>query len=515
MDVVDIALIGSGVASSLTLIEVLRELLNSSGGGKTTIAVIEKNHEFWKGIPYGSRSSVNALTITSIYDFINEQERPLFFKWLKDNKPEWSSWYREQGGITAARWLDNNLPLIEKEDWETFYAPRFLFGNYVREKLMGLRKEVEEKQLADIRLIHAEATDLSNKDGIYEITLEHPDLSVSTTRARKVVIAAGSAPVRKMCDLSTDGINYINDVYEPSINSNIALLEASLKKTGDKVDNNVLIIGSNASSIEWLYMLEGLPELRKLVNKTVIISPSGQLPLHISTEVLAEHPTPNIDRIKAGDKYTIKTLSDAAAADVKLALQNGANMDYVATVIGSTLALMEPLGEEAKKEFYCIHGIKLRDMFRRSGPEYKGVSQLLIEADEAVVIKGRFVKADPSGNGAMMHYIDAGGQQQVYPLTFKVILNCSGSDNLDQSSSRLLFNVVNKNLCTMNLSGKGIEVNEKFEAAQNLYVMGPLLAGNVNKLIHFWQLENASRLTYLAPFLAKELVALTAAEHAY
>ena len=44
--------------------------------------------------------------------------------------------------------------------------------------------------------------------------------------------------------------------------------------------------------------------------------------------------------------------------------------------------------------------------------------------------------------------------------------------------------------------------------------MGPLLAGNVNKRIHFWQLENASRLTYLAPFLAKELVALAPVENA-
>ena len=514
MDVVDIAFIGSGVASSLTLIEVFRELLNVSGSGKMIIAVIEKNHEFWKGVPYGSRSSVNALTITSVYDFINENERPFFFAWLKNNQQEWASWYRERGGITAARWLDNNLPLIAKEDWETVYVPRFLFGNYVREKLLDLRKTVEERQLAEIVLIQAEATDILKNENGYEVILEHPDISTSATLARKVVISAGSAPVRKMCDLQINNVGYINDMYEPSANSNMELLEAALKKTSNNADNNVLIIGSNASSIEWLYLLEGLPELRKLVNKTVIISPSGQLPIHISTEVLPEHPTPNIDRIKAGEKYTIKTLSDAAAADIKLALKNGANMDYVATVISNTLALMEPLGDEAKKEFYCIHGIKLRDMFRRSGPEYKGVSQLLLDAEEAVVIKGRFVKAEPCNDGILLHYLDAAGHSQVYPLTFKAVINCSGSDNLDQSSSRLLFNVVNKKLCKMNLSGKGIEVNEKFEAAKNLYVMGPLLAGNVNKRIHFWQLENASRLTYLAPFLAKELVALAPVENA-
>jgi len=57
----------------------------------------------------------------------------------------------------------------------------------------------------------------------------------------------------------------------------------------------------------------------------------------------------------------------------------------------------------------------------------------------------------------------------------------------------------------VNLSGKGFYVNEKFEAAPNLYVMGPLLGGNKNERIHFWHLENASRIMYLAPYLAEEL----------
>jgi len=49
-------------------------------------------------------------------------------------------------------------------------------------------------------------------------------------------------------------------------------------------------------------------------------------------------------------------------------------------------------------------------------------------------------------------------------------------------------------------------VNEYFEAAPNLYVIGPLLGGNKNERIHFWHLENASRIMYLAPYLAECLV---------
>ncbi len=508
MDVVDIAIVGSGIASTVTLVEVFGALLNNAPAtGKVTITVIEKHHEFWKGIPYGSRSSVNALTITSVHDFINERERPPFFEWLLATKSEWAAWYREQGGITAARWLENNLPLIDKNEWETIYVPRFLFGNYLEQKLARLRKAVEEKNLAEIKLVQAEATDVANAGSNYEITFERTDKTVSKITARKVVIAAGSAPVRKMCDIPGNEALYINDIYNPSVKGNLEILQTELGKNKNDVGSNVLIIGSNASSIELLYLLEGLPDLRKLINKTVIISPSGALPYHISTETLAEHPIPNLEKYKVEGDYNIKPLSEAASKDIRLAMANGANMDYVATVIKNTLELLEPLGEQARKEFFGIHAIKLRDSFRRSGPEYKGVSQLLIDNEEVTIIKGKVVNTCSSENGVQLFYLDvATGKEQTYPLSFKAVINCSGSDNLNESSSRLLYNLTNKGLAIMNLSGKGFEVNEKFEAAPNIYVMGPLLGGNVNKLIHFWQLENASRLTYLAPYLAKELV---------
>ena len=114
MDIEDISIIGSGLAGTVTLIEVLDKLLNNPlHSKKLTVTVIEKYHEFWKGIPYGNRSSINALTITGVHDFIYEPERPLFFEWLKSNKNDWISYYQEHGGTIADSWLKNNLPLIE------------------------------------------------------------------------------------------------------------------------------------------------------------------------------------------------------------------------------------------------------------------------------------------------------------------------------------------------------------------------------------------------------------------
>ena len=99
MDIADISLIGSGFATTVTLTQVLNESLNNPLRRKRLlVTVIEKYPEFWKGIPYGARSSVNALTIDSVFDFIYEPERPLFFEWLRSDKNDWVFYYRERGG---------------------------------------------------------------------------------------------------------------------------------------------------------------------------------------------------------------------------------------------------------------------------------------------------------------------------------------------------------------------------------------------------------------------------------
>ena len=232
MNPLDISILGSGIATSLTLVEVFGRLLDAPGTHPLSIAVVEKSHEFWKGIPYGSRSSVNALTITCVEDFVNETERPVFFRWLKDHKDEWAAWYRANGGITAARWLENNLSLIDREDWKTVYIPRFLFGNYLAEKVTRMLQAVEDKGLARVRLIQAEAIDVTvTPDGLHEITLEHSDGIRSVLTTRKLVVSTGSAPVRKMCDPAGGDVAYINDIYEPSVAASIQKLECALAQS--------------------------------------------------------------------------------------------------------------------------------------------------------------------------------------------------------------------------------------------------------------------------------------------
>jgi len=501
----DLMIIGSGAAASVTLAAVYDRLKEQPPATAINMAVVEKTGEFWAGIPYGYRSSVNSLIITCVLDFVHEQERPAFFAWLKENKDVWATHISKNGGITGERWLEKNLPLIDQDRWDLVFIPRFVFGLYLNDKLRTLIDDAEQRGWLKMTLIKAEAIDVNPNEGGYNVILELPDNNTETVHTKKLVVAAGSAPVKQLCTGNDPHYTYINDIYDPALSENLVTLNKAL--SGKNSSGNILVIGSNASSIELLYLLEGRPELRAHLKKIVIISTSGILPYHISTEKLPVHPMPAIDAIKAGGKYTIKSLSEAAASDIKLALKDGANMEYIATIINNTIQLMDPLSDQEKKEFYCIYGIKLRDSFRRSGPEYKGGAQVFIETQQLHLLKGRFNTVSSSDAEAVLNYTDVvTGSSGNYDEPFAAVINCTGSDDLQRSSSRLIYNLINKKICTQNLSGKGIEVTELFEAAPNLYIMGPLLGGNVNKLIHFWQLENVARLTTLSPYLAKELV---------
>lgn len=506
MKKVDIAIAGSGIACTATLIQLFTRLIDKSPAlPKVSIAVFEKSNEFWYGIPYGSRSSVNALTITSVYDFFtDEKERDQFFAWFKQNKASLIGYYLANGGFTAQQWLKRNSDALNNEDYKNIYIPRFMFGRYTQNKFDALLKVAEEKGLIELTLIKAEVIDAAQKNDIYNVKYESAGGAVNILSATKMVIATGSAPVRDLVlPEETNGLTLINNLYEPRVDENIKKISAILKNSKTPEERNILLIGSNASSIEFLYLLSGMPEVLEQVNQLVVISRSGRFPYHIVKKTLESYPTINLDKVKANRKYNVETLVAAAMEDLKIAMKDGAIISYIDRIIGYTMELLEDLDEDAKEHFMGKYGMQLSNQFRRSGADYKEGEAMLAEIQKLTMLKGDFRTIEPTMFGGVLHYTDPDNQQKnTFSDTFNIVINCTGANDLDQSSSRLIYNLVHNQIAKVNLSGKGFLVNEKFEAAPNLYVMGPLLGGNKNNRIHFWHLENASRILHLAPFLA-------------
>ena len=507
-DIQDIVFAGGGISTALTIRAFYERLLKEKANNRQyRLTVIEKAPDFWKGMPYGSRSSVNGLIITSLADFLNEQEQPAFYVWLRATQNEWLAWYTQAGGAIAETWVRNNLPLIEREDWNTIYIPRSIYGRYLSQKLEELISTKEFGDRIILNKIVAEVTGVKKSEtGLFEIAYREADLPTATLQSHKVVIAAGSAPTRKMLKSGQGGL-YINDIYTPSVEKNLESVQKLFASKEQKPGNNMLIIGTNASSLEFIYLFAGMPEFRAITNKVVLMSSSGELPDHTDTSVVTNFPVPALELLEQSGSWNMDSLMVAAYKDLELAKANGTNMAYVGAIVRQLLKLLQSLSEEDKKQFFGVHALKFRDKFRRTGPEYKLAARMLDEQGFVEIVKGRFQEADYDQDGATVKYLDSiTGTENSLPLKFNVILNCTGSHKLDQSGSELILSMLHSGLCVMNLSGTGIEVNDHFEASPNLYIIGPMLGGNMNKLIHFWQLENASRLTYLAPFLAEELV---------
>src|SRR5262245_12144315 len=105
----DLAFIGSGIACSITLLEMAEALLGSPLPSlKMRIAVVERAVQFWCGIPYGRRSGVRPLAIQALDEFAGEPEASAFRGWLQQTKQRWLALFREQGGAAAARWISDN-----------------------------------------------------------------------------------------------------------------------------------------------------------------------------------------------------------------------------------------------------------------------------------------------------------------------------------------------------------------------------------------------------------------------
>jgi uncharacterized NAD(P)/FAD-binding protein YdhS len=498
----DMLFIGSGAATTTTLIELMEKLLHRPGK-KLTITVIEKNDELWKGIPYGSRSSINALTITHTADFIyTEKEQPLFQSWLRQHHDRWIDYYRENGGLAARHWLAENLDNVKAGQWDKVYLPRFLFGLYAREKLVNLIERAREADLLELEIIHGEAIAVKKTESGFTITIQRTDKGTIDIESEKVVLAIGSAPVKRH---AANDHRCIDELYQPSAEENIAAILEKLRSTANQADKNVLIIGSNASSIELMYLLSHRPDILAEINQLVVLSRAGRMPYHLSEEEQSDYPAHHLDQVKSGS-YDVHQLVIAMKKDLADAIDDTVVVPHINRIIGYALQLLEPLGQQAKEIFFSVYGPHITSIIRRSGPAYKGAAEQLLANGKMHLLKGEFVSLIHEHNGARLLYIGQQEKQTTYPVRFQAVVNCTGSDSLKNTSSLLLRSLLQSGICRTTFSGEGILVNDRFEASDDFYVMGPLLAGNMNQVIHFWHLENVSRLLYLAPFLADELL---------
>lgn len=510
----DIALIGSGIASSMTLCQLAERLKFMPVPGKMLrICVIEKEGEMWNGIPYGRRSFVGALAFQKLQEFLEEPERRSYIDWLVANAESWLSTLRQFGGPGAARWISDNQPLMEQNKWGELYLPRFLFGLYISERVAGAVERLSADGLASVTMIHGEATDITHNHGkSHTITVEEASGGCTSVNAAKVVLAIGSPPQKSICrDALSKGSSHthIENIYSPSEDVSICKIQQALSSLPEKKMANVLILGSNASALEVLYLINYRPEIRNLVNSVVILSRTGLLPYKICEERIWFELTA-LESLCKCSYVSAADLMSAISCDIRRAEELRLNIadlrDPVGAAVSRLTALMN-IDEQAK--FVCQHGVHFSRMMRRAGPDTRNAADELARLGILTTLRGELRRLEPlpSGDGLMLAtYAVAEDQGEVtHPVPFSITINCGGFEELNLSSSQLINSVIDNKICKVNSTNRGFLVNERLESSENFYVIGPLVGGNFNEKVRYWHVESASRIAGLAKLLARSL----------
>ncbi len=501
----DVVFIGSGISTSFTIIKLLDKYTSKKTPLK--LSIIEKSKEFHTGIPYGYRSSDSTLLIKPLFQFLPLEELNTFIKWLSLNKKWLIKDALTQGGELTQKWYENNYDAIQKDEWSALYIPRSFFGKYIA-LVVGKKIYAAVKQgIVSIDYIIDEVTTVNKSSGYYSIYLKN---NASPILSSKVVLAVGSAPNRKLFStndilISKDNGILFEDPYEPSIADTFHQIKAFITaKQKQKI--NILIIGTNASGIELVYKLNDDAEISTKIDQFFALSPQGAFPdSRANIDPTITFIPKHLKKLSKELKVTASSIAEAAKKDLDVAEQNDISTIYTIQPISEVFcSLLDKLSLTEKEKFAAHVGNEIGKRQREAGSHYSEMVINLLSQNRLTNIPGKFSNVTSSNaNGVQFAYVSNNEIKQHHDHV-DIIINCSGGFDIKtpQNENTLLSNLIKNNICNTNSSNRGIVVNNSLEAAEDFYIIGPLLGGNLIDQKPVWHVEHAGRIATLSGKLA-------------
>jgi len=373
----DVSFIGAGISTSFSILGLINQLEKQPPVKPVRVAVIDQSGEFWTGIPYGRRSGTRSLIITSIREFLPEDERERFISWLRLNWHEAVA-SRDGSGESTQQWNNNNQCAIDEGAWDELFVPRFTFGMYLKDRVAAQLAYASNARLMTCRCISGAVQHLTREGTQFTLRV-HDNASgdVNPIYASKVVLALGSPPNRGASQFrpptdATDDFRYIDDMYEPAHEMNLLRIAESLGNGSPHSLHKILIIGSNASALESIYTILDRPDISDRVSKMVVLSPSGEFPHKISR-------TTALPRFRANHLSALADRTDFIAGDILRAVEkdlvNAHNLgipvaDTFPIISKGVLSALNRLNGEEQKNFVVKYGVAIGKLQRRAGRDY-------------------------------------------------------------------------------------------------------------------------------------------------
>ena len=506
----DLAFVGAGLSSAATLLSLLDQLAESAPPEPVEILVVEKDDQFYTGIAYGQRSSNASLIITPLRDFLGESELAPFRSWMAANLDDLMDAMSDEQGRLTSEWLDRAKGPVANETCNDQHVPRFFFGRYFAQRVEAATQAAEALGIRVTRRVGEAATITEDGDDYRILGLDGSELG----RSKRIILGLGMPPTRSLFgQLETiDGL--IDDPYQPSMAATRHRISSTVeaKKAGDVVD--ILLVGANASGLEMLYQLTNEPDLEQFDTRFTVLSPQGRLPDRYTHRESSEFVASHLVALASYEAATAAAVLAAAKSDIAVAKAQSLELsDYFPAISSGVGALIGLLNDAEMQSFVNFEGVEIGRIQRRAGHEYSDVAQRLIAESRLTIVSGYYDSVSPCDSGGFDVNVQTADQATTYCLdtSFDFVMNCSGSAGLARPNpSALLESLLASGLCRPTESGNGIRLDDTMAAAPNLYVIGPLMAGNVVAGTPIWHVEHAGRIltfgTRLAAQLAVDLV---------
>jgi len=523
----ELAFIGAGISTTYALIHFIELLEKQRPKSVINILILDKSGEFWTGIPYGSRSGRNALIITSINEFLPESEKVMFIEWLKCN---WSKIAEptEKVGSSTSLWRVNNKEAIENGLWENLFVPRYTFGLYLRDRVTSAIKHATSLGLVNVTLMPCEVISVANELGrfVLELSQSNKDDAYPPTPfvfSSKLVLGLGSPPNKQLIFTEEERNIYIEDMYEPSYKENLQRISNTLSN-GNRCETqrvnldyqsksspkNILILGSNASALEVIYTLLDRKDIDENIGKITVISTGGAFPHMINEPIeifdyyphhlnsLLSQPETSANDILIAAK---KDLSEAERLNIPVA-------DIFSYISEGVVAALNCLTVAEQQIFVTSIGVEIGKLQRRAGKEYLQAVERLEQQNRFEILQGQFkcFRVTSEGKTEVEYLAGSDRTLTVHKQPISLIINCTGFQNVTETSSPLIQSLLKNNISSPTESNRGLCVNEQLEVSKNCYLIGPLIAGNCNNGIRIWHAESCIRIIGIAKQLAEHLL---------
>lgn len=499
----DLVFVGTGISNTFTLIELLARL-EQQKAPFARVLLVDKDPDFFKGVPYGNRSGDLGLIISRLSDFLPQSQLPPFAEWLAANREPAFARFFALGGDFVEKWRSTHWSDVEAGAIADLYLPRYVFGLYFEHLARRAIDRAHERGVASCETVVGEVVDLERTAGGFTVVSQDPDGREVRFDAHRVVLGLGSTPSKRLLEPKAGasstpvGCALIDDPFDPGIADMLdKIRDAVGQANGER--GRVLVIGSNAGALDVVFNLMNDPVIASAIQQIDVLSRSGRFPELFYAHLAGSVPpfaSRALKELATRDSILADDILEAVRQDIDSAHQDGLTItDTFWEISVGFNSLLDRLSAQEKARFAADTGPRIGALRRRVGQDYWGVVDGLM-GEGRLVVSPSLV---PAGSGA--------GDFERDDLL--AIVNCSGSEplNAPELHSVLMRGLLERGWLRPSGSDFGIHVNDDLETdTPGLYVIGPMLTGNVLRGGPEWNLEHCGRISQFARQLATHLI---------